>query len=453
MRLGDALRKLNEYPFASIAWVDDDGFPLGAAADFEVDAANGRVLLRRPAGEALAVPADREVSLIAGHIRPQPGIGYDERRYVELWGRVLSDGDRFVFTPQRAWGWDEAEMPFFEYSERTTPQARRYFEELTDEQGRPMRPRLALGWLLLRATRLPFLSATFVPVLLGIAIAARDDAFNPLTALLTVIAAAAVHLGLNVANDVFDDLLGADPVNVNPTPYSGGSRVIQYGLLSRRQMAAMSAFLYVLAGAIGLGLVVYTRSLELLTIGIVGIALSVAYTAPPLKLVYRGLGEIDVALGFGPVMLLGAYVVQTGHVSLAALVASLPVAILVALILYVNEIPDRSADAAAGKRTLVVRLSSAAVIRVYLAAALGAFVLIVAGVAAGLLPLPTLLALVALPLAFRVYRGLETFYTSPYGLMSVMATNIRLHLVVGGLLLAGYLVAIAAATAGLRLLG
>ena len=91
--------------------------------------------------------------------------------------------------------------------------------------------------------------------------------------------------------------------------------------------------------------------------------MSLGYTAPPLKFVYRGLGEIAVAVGFGPLMLLGGYVVQTrGALSWEPFVASLPIALLVALILYVNEIPDRRGDARAGKRTLPVRLSKATVI-------------------------------------------------------------------------------------------
>jgi len=195
-------------------------------------------------------------------------------------------------------------------------------------------------------------------------------------------------------------------------------------------------------------LVAMTRSVELLVIGVAGVIISLSYTAPPLKLVYRGLGEFAVALGFGPVMLLGAYVVQTGQISLEAVVASIPVAILVALILYVNEIPDRPADAAAGKRTLVVRFSPETVRLAYLVAAIAAFAVIVAGVAAGLLPVPTLVALAALPLALQVYRGIGQT-TNAYGLMSVMATNIKLHMVAGALLLAGYLAAIGAAAFGL----
>ena len=133
---------------------------------------------------------------------------------------------------------------------------------------------------------------------------------------------------------------------------------------------------------------------------------------------------------------------QTGRLSWEAVVASVPVAILVALILYVNEIPDRVGDAAAGKRTLPVRMSQGAVTGAYLAAALLAFAVLVVGVAAGLLPLPALLALLAAPLVWQVYGGIRRFYGQPYALMAVMSTNIKLHLYVGLLLLAGYAVAI-----------
>jgi 1,4-dihydroxy-2-naphthoate octaprenyltransferase len=165
------------------------------------------------------------------------------------------------------------------------------------------------------------------------------------------------------------------------------------------------------------------------------------YTAPPLKLVYRGLGEIAVALGFGPIMLLGAYVVQTGgRLAWEPFVASIPVALLVALILYVNEIPDRRGDAYAGKRTLPVRFGRSSVIAGYRIAAAGAYVAVVAGVLIGLLPVTTLLVLLTIPLALRVSRGLEPNYDNPYGLMAIMGVNIQLHLVVGLAMLAAYLV-------------
>jgi 1,4-dihydroxy-2-naphthoate octaprenyltransferase len=432
--------RLSNYPHVVASWVEESGYPMSVATTFQTDGDGPGVLLDAP---ALAIPTDREVSLTGSHIRPQPGIGYDQRRYLTVWGRAEApDHGTVRFRGERTWGWDEAQMPFFEYSERSVPQSRRYLERLSAEQGREVRPRLALPWLVLRATRLPFLTATFVPVLLGLVIAARHGPFDWLVALLVVLGGSFAHLAVNMTNDIFDTLSGADAANVNPTQFSGGSRVIHYGLVTLRGLVAWTAVLYLAAILLGLVILAIRPSWELLAIGAAGVVIGLAYTAPPLKLVYRGLGEIAVAIGFGPVMLLGAYVAETGRLAWEPFVASLPVAILIALILYVNEIPDRRGDAAAGKRTLVVRLSPEAVTALYLGAAVAAFALVIAGVAAGIMPWPTLLALAALPLVWRVYRGITAHYDSPYTLMAFMGTNVKLHLYAGLLLLAGYVIAL-----------
>ena len=430
------LERLATYPHVVVSWIEDTGYPTSVATTFEADAAAGAVQLASPAG--MPIPTDRELSVMGSHIRPQPGIGYDERRYMQLWGRF----DGATFTPTRAWGWDETEVPFFEYSERSVPQSRRYLAALSAEKGRTIRPRLSPLWLALRTTRLPFVSATAVPVLLGIAVAASHGAFTWWTALLTLIGASLAHLAINVTNDVFDTLSGADDANTTPTMYSGGSRVAVYDLLTVRALAGIAIGLFGAAAIIGLVLVAVTQSLTLLWIGVAGIAIGVAYTAPPLKLVYRGLGEIAVALGFGPIMLLGAYVVQTGELALEPFLLSLVPGIFIALILYVNEIPDRRSDASAGKRTLPVRLSPATVRAGYLVAAMAAFGIIGVGVVAGIFPWPTLAALAAIPIVLRVHSGLKLHYDSPYTLMAVMGTNVNLNLVVGGLLLAAYVATI-----------
>jgi 1,4-dihydroxy-2-naphthoate octaprenyltransferase len=211
--------------------------------------------------------------------------------------------------------------------------------------------------------------------------------------------------------------------------------------VSLRQMATIATVCYIAAGVIGLVLLAIRGSTELLVIGVLGFIISLGYTAPPLRLVYRGLGEIAVAVGFGPLMLLGAYVVQTrGLISWEPVVASLPVALFVALILYVNEIPDRRGDAHAGKRTLPVRLSPRAAVNGYDLAAAAAYVVVAGGVLAGALPVPALAVLLTIPLALRVHRGVVANYTNPYALMAVMAVNIQLHLAVGVLLIAAYAV-------------
>ena len=430
----------DRFTHAVIAYVDAEGYPMSVASEFRVDPDREVVVLQAVAGE-VQPPADERVNVVFSHIRPQPGIGYDERRYVSLWGPLRRTEGGLEFSPERVQHWDEQEMTFFEYSERGVPQAHRYLEQVSAEQGRAVRPKLAFGWLFLRATRLPFLTATFVPILLGIAVAAWANGFNWWVALLTVIGGACIHLGLNVANDVFDTTSGADAANVNPTQFSGGSRVVHYGLMSLRTITLMSIGFY--AVGIGIGLVLAaTRGWDLLWLGVAGVILSVFYTAPPFKLVHRGLGEIVVALGFGPIMTLGAYYVQAQEYDLEPLLASLPVGILIALVLYVNEVPDRPADAAAGKRTLPVRLSKETIVNGYAAAVALAFGLIVVFAVAGWIVRPAIIAVAAAPLALPVYRALRDFYEQPYALMPAMAKNIQLHLATGTLLILGYLIAI-----------
>lgn len=434
---GTALAKLATYPFQILTWVDDAGYPVSVAVDASIDVPSLSASFAPPAG--LELPTDREVSLTGSHIRPMPGYGYDERRHVTAWGSVTEDGARRRLHATAAWGWDEQELSFFEYSERSVGQSRRYFDALTMERGTPVRPRLSRGWLALRATRLPFLTATLVPILIGIAIAATHGLFNPLTALLTVIGGSFIQIGLNVANDVFDTTQGADEVNVTPTKFSGGSRVIQYGLVSLSQMKMVASAAYLAGIAIGLVLLLLSGSVALLLIGVAGVVISLEYTAPPLRLVYRGMGELAVALGFGPLMLVGAYVVQSrGELAWEPFAASIPIGLLVALILYVNEIPDRRGDTTAGKRTLPVRLPRETVVRGYEATVATAYAATVIGVAAGVLPLPALAILLTIPLARQVRDGLRPNYDNPYLLMGVMATNIKLHATAGALLLAGY---------------
>jgi 1,4-dihydroxy-2-naphthoate octaprenyltransferase len=217
--------------------------------------------------------------------------------------------------------------------------------------------------------------------------------------------------------------------------------VIQYGLVTMRQMIAIAAVCYAIAIVIGL----YLASVAgwgLLWLGVAGVLISYFYTAPPLKLVHRGLGELATALGFGPIMVLGAYFVQTGHYALRPLILSIPVAVLVMLILYANEIPDRVGDARAGKRTLVVRLPRSAVITGYAIAAAVAYSALVVGVALRVLPWPTLVALLTIPLAYKTVRGLERDYEDPYVLMASLQNNVVLHFTTGVLLVAGTLLGI-----------
>jgi 1,4-dihydroxy-2-naphthoate polyprenyltransferase len=425
-----AVDKAQGYTHAVVSFLDAGGYPMTVAGDFTADV-DARTIEVGPL-DTTTLPEDgQEVGVLFSHIHPQPGIGYDERRYVNVWGTARVTGTKLRVVVERATGWDEAEVPFFEYAERTLPEAKSYMGELG------ARPRLSAWWTFFLTTRLPFLTATIVPVALGGAVAGHHHRFGWGWFLLAMLGGVLIHLGLNMANDLFDDASGADAANVTPTPFSGGSRVIQYGLVSRKAVVAAATACYVGGIAIGIGLAA-ARGWGLLAIGAVGVVISLAYSAPPLKLVHRGLGEVTTAVGFGPVTALGTYYVCAQRFSAEALYASLPVALFIALILYVNEIPDRAGDVVVGKRTLPVRWSKERVVAGYAIGALAAYALIVAGALLGVMPAWTLLALLTAPMARAVHRGLQRSYDRPYELMAAMQTNIALHLATGLLLVVGY---------------
>jgi 1,4-dihydroxy-2-naphthoate octaprenyltransferase len=206
------------------------------------------------------------------------------------------------------------------------------------------------------ATRPPFLVASVLPILVGTAWAsAAHHRFDGLLFGLAIGATLLAHAATNVYNDVSDDVIGTDPDNTERIyPYTGGSRFIQAGLLSRREMTVLALGLCLAALIVGAILAVI-RGPGVIMLGVAGLALGLLYSLPGAQLSARGVGEAAVALGLGVLPVLGAVWLQTGFVDSGALLLCLPVSCWVAAILIINEVPDVEADRRAGKRTLVVR--------------------------------------------------------------------------------------------------
>jgi 1,4-dihydroxy-2-naphthoate octaprenyltransferase len=180
--------------------------------------------------------------------------------------------------------------------------------------------------------------------------------FEPWPFALALLATALVHSGANVCNDYFDHTQGTDDINVSYIrPFSGGSRLIQDGVLSPRSVLRGGVALLGLGAAVG-GVTAFVTNWVVVPVGLVGILAGFFYSAPPLRLASRGLGELTIGITFGVLATLGAWVTQTHHLSLVVLPASTPLALLIANVIVINEVPDIDADAATGKRTLVVRL-------------------------------------------------------------------------------------------------
>jgi 1,4-dihydroxy-2-naphthoate octaprenyltransferase len=297
--------------------------------------------------------------------------------------------------------------------------------------------------------RVPFLTASAVPVALGGAIAfAATGLFDWWLFALTLIAGISLQAGTNTANDYFDHKSQNDEVNTEYVrPFTGGSRVIQKGLMTPRAVLIESIVLHLVAIIIGLYLV-WQVGPAILVLGAIGVFSSIFYTAPPFKLVNRGFGEFFIGLNFGPLMTFGAYYVQTGTLSWVPIVASLPVALLIAAVLYINEYPDYSADKAVGKKTLVVRFGKEQALRGYEALMFAPYAIILLGVAVALIPggtaysgLPVfaLLGLLTIPKALTATKAARNNYSDSILLIPAMASTIMAHLQTGLLLAAGFL--------------
>lgn len=289
--------------------------------------------------------------------------------------------------------------------------------------------------VLLDATRATFLPATLAPLLVGTGIAVLDGGFDALRVGLALLAAGLLHLAANMFNDVLDHRSGVDEANLTPTPFSGGSRVIQRGLLGWRRMALAAGLLGLVGVAIGLGLA-WVAGAEVLVLGLAGVGLGVAYSAKPLRLADRGLGEAAAFLAFGPLLSAGAYAVQTGEITAPSVAAGLPVGLSMAALLTVNELPDARWDARTGRRTLVVRMGERAPEGVAVLL-LAPFAVLASLVAGGLIPTEALVGLASLPLAIHVARGVvrERHEASP--LVPVQRRCLALHALTGLLLTVG----------------
>ena len=274
------------------------------------------------------------------------------------------------------------------------------------------------------AIRPPFILATVMPILLGLAFSVyQNHSLHWFTAALTLLAGMLLHAGVNVLNDYYDALNGTDDLNMERIfPFTGGSRFIQNGVFTRQQTLVYGLGLMLATIFIGLYLISYA-GMTLLWLGLFGVLLGWGYSAPPLSLNSRGLGEVSVLTGFW-LLPLGTALVQTAELSLTLLAVSLPVGLLTANLLYINQFPDRKADIQAHKLHWVARLPVQTARWGYVLIALLAWLLLLLLVVVGMLPLLALLAALPAVLSFRAARILLHNATRP----SRLAPAIRLSI-------------------------
>ena len=299
-----------------------------------------------------------------------------------------------------------------------------------------VRPKISLmtkifTWLVIM--RLPFLTATIVPILVGAAVAnfmGYDVGWGWLG--LTILGGSLLHIGTNTANDYFDHTSGTDEANYNyMVPYSGGSRSIQMGLISAKGMLTVSLVAFALSAVVGVPLIQKAGSMNVLWLGLIGFISGFFYTAPPFRFASRkGLGELLIGLNFGPLMVAGSALVQTGKILPEALLAGIPIGLLVAAIVYVNEFPDHDGDKATGKDTLIVVFGPEKARLGYVLLVAGAFTSIILMALNGTLPM---LSLIALPAAYFGVKAIKTLYKyyNDRLLLPANAGTINMHFVAG----------------------
>ena len=232
----------------------------------------------------------------------------------------------------------------------------------------------------LAITRMPFLSAVIMPAFVAAGFVfsyVLPDMglnFNWSYFGLALLGVIFLHLGSNVMNDYFDVKDGTDDANNQYfQQYSGGSRAIELGLITLKGTRNLGLALLAIGVLIGVILVSQT-GLTTLWIGLAGLFLGYFYTAPPLRYVaWRGIGELGISLAFGPLITLGMEFVLTGQTTLMGFLIGVPVGLLTANILLINEFPDAESDATTGKNHLVVTFGKEKSIWIYLFILLLAF--------------------------------------------------------------------------------
>ena len=253
-------------------------------------------------------------------------------------------------------------------------------------------------------TRAAVLPMTIVAGLIAGMLAVRAPGFSPGLFALSLLGITVVHIANNLMNDVADTDVGLDTESYPRALYA--PHPILSGLVSRKQ----------LIGAIGLCMLVdlvimlaiaSQRGPLVVAFAVGGLALSYAYTAPPLRLKKHGLGEPDVFLTWGPLMVAGTYFSAVGHLPWQVWVASVPYGVLCTTVLMGKHIDKIPYDEPTGTRTIPVILGEPRARRLTIGLVFGFYVAVVLSVAVGALPWPALVVLGYLPVAIKVAGALQ----------------------------------------------
>ncbi len=290
------------------------------------------------------------------------------------------------------------------------------------------------AWLIL--PRFQYLPLTIILVSLGTAIAAHEGNFHLGHYLLAMIGSILVHMTVNAFNDYHDYLDGID-LNTRRTPFSGGSGVLPENLLKPNQAFWFAAICLLIAMVIGFYFCIAKGWILFPLLLIAGFS---AYFYN-VYLSKRMMGEIFAGLGFGPLLVLGSYYIQTGRYSWETLFASLAPGILTANLLFLNEFPDSEADQKGGRKHFVISLGRRNASYLFVALMGVSYLCIIVGVLTGMMPVVTLIGLGTVWFGWKAAEGALKHYNDMNQLVPVLGKNVIMILGTQALLTVGYVIA------------
>jgi 1,4-dihydroxy-2-naphthoate polyprenyltransferase len=265
--------------------------------------------------------------------------------------------------------------------------------------------------LFMMAIRVYAFPASVIPIIYGSILAVLLNPglkFHYLNFFLTLIGAVAIHVTTNLVNDVYDFKKGIDKEDKEIGIPPGGSQAFSMGLVSKKFMKVVGMISTLLA--IGIGIYLYTQAGNwILYLSAFGLLSAIYYTASPIALKYKALGDIQVFLSFGTGMTLGAYIVQTHEFSWLPIILSIPFGLLIDAILHSNNIRDLNFDGKFGIKTLPILIGERLSFYFYYFLILGAYTSIIIFVITGLLPWFALLNLITFPAALKLLKMLNNY--------------------------------------------
>jgi len=265
----------------------------------------------------------------------------------------------------------------------------------------------------LAAARFKFLPQGVMPVIIGVSLAYAADSFSWLYFILAFIAAACVQIGLTMLNDTLDYSYGTDKLRLNEkNPYSGGSGAFVEGRIDAKSSLKVIAGLYTVALVIAIYLVV-TVGWGILLVAVIGAAISIIYSIRPFHLAYRGLGELAMLIGYGPIITMFAYYAQTGAFSWGSFWTGIIPGFCMFTMILINSMPDAVEDKLANKKNICYRLGLKNTKNLYLTCLGLIFIYVLLLVILAVLSAWCLLVLLGLPLAIVSGYYAQKYYDNP----------------------------------------